>query len=161
MLEEYPVRVEIDVRWADMDALGHVNHTMYLQYFEIARIEYLMRLGIQPPSQQWGEYGFILAGVTCRFLAPVTFPDRLSVGARIVRLGEDRALMEHAAHSHKLDRLVAVGDATVVAYDYVNRTRTSLREQTRALIRALEQKEIRAFEDCSAAGGFPSHKATG
>jgi len=147
LLRNYPVVVDIVVRWGDMDALGHVNNIVYLQYFETARIEYLMRVGMEPPGPAWRESGFILAGVSCRFLAPVTFPDTLSVGARIGRLGEDRALMEHAAYSHKLDRPVAIGDALVVGYDYVKKSRASLPDNLRSAIMALEKREIPNFEE--------------
>ncbi len=46
MLSAYPVVVDVVVRWGDMDALGHVNNIVFLQYFETARIAYLERAGI-------------------------------------------------------------------------------------------------------------------
>ncbi len=38
---EYPVVLEITVRFRDLDAMGHVNNAVYLTYFEEARVEYL------------------------------------------------------------------------------------------------------------------------
>lgn len=37
--------VVMPIRWGDMDAMGHVNNTVYFQYLEQARIEWLRRLG--------------------------------------------------------------------------------------------------------------------
>jgi len=42
-LKEYPVHVEIPVRWSDMDAFKHVNNVVYLKWVEIARIEYMTK----------------------------------------------------------------------------------------------------------------------
>ncbi len=142
MLKNYPVVVDIVVRWGDQDYLGHVNNIMYLQYFETARIEYLMRLGIDPPGPTWQEAGLIIKSVSCRFLAPVTFPDTLAVGARISSIGDDQVVMEHAAYSRKLERPAAKGDAVIVSYDYVAGTRTPFPPETLAAITTLEGKEL-------------------
>ena len=42
-LKDYPVQIEIPVRWADMDAFQHVNNTIYLKWVECARIEYIAK----------------------------------------------------------------------------------------------------------------------
>jgi len=145
VLKDYPVMVDVVVRWGDMDALDHVNHTLYLQYFETARVEYLVRLGLEAPGPKWQEYGLILASVACRYKVPVTYPDTLAIGARVAALGEDRVLMEHAAFSHKLGKVAAEGDAMVVSYDYVAGRRTSLRSDLRDAVLALEKREIPAL----------------
>jgi acyl-CoA thioester hydrolase len=38
LLETFPVVVEMDVAWADMDYFRHVNNTVFFRYFESARI---------------------------------------------------------------------------------------------------------------------------
>jgi len=136
------VVVEVVVRWGDMDLLGHVNNIVYLQYFETARIEYLVRMGMDPPGPAWCEYGLILATTSCRFRAPVTFPDTLSIGARVAALAGDRLLMEHAAHSQRLGKTVATGDALLVSYDYVAGRRTSLHSGLHEAILAIEGREL-------------------
>jgi len=153
LLRDHPVVVDIVVRWGDMDALGHVNNIIYLQYFETARIEYLARVGMEPPGPSWREVGLIIASVSCRFLAPVTFPDTLCVGAQVVSLGADRFLMEHLAVSRRLGRPVARGDALVVAYDYALGRRTALPGQLREAILALEGREIPTYPHRSTAPG--------
>jgi acyl-CoA thioester hydrolase len=124
MLRGYPVIVDVVVRWGDMDSLGHVNHTLYLQYFETARVEYLVGLGMEPPGPRWQEYGLILASVNCRYKVPVTYPDTLS------------------AYSHRWQRVAAEGDAMVVSYDYVAGRRTSLHSDLKSAILAVEKREI-------------------
>ena len=168
MLEQYPVVTDVVVRWGDMDKLGHVNNIIYLQYFEIVRIEYLLRLGMPAPGPEWQENGAIIKSVSCRFLAPVTFPDTLSVGARITHLGDDRAIMDHIAVSQKSGEVAATGDAVIVGYDYVHLRKNAFTPEIRQAILALEGREIptptrrRAPEGETArpAGGGPSSPRT-
>lgn len=141
MLSAYPVVIDFVVRWGDMDALGHVNNIVFLQCFETARIAYLEHVGIEFTGLGSSEHGVILAANSCRYRVPVTYPDTLSVGVRVSALGNNRVIMEHAAVSQKLGKVVAEGDALVVSYDYVTGRPTPLRADHRAAIIALEGHE--------------------
>lgn len=141
MLSAYPVITDIVVRWGDMDALGHVNNIVYLQYFETARINYHERVRIPPPTPQSAADGVILAANSCRYKVPVTYPDTLSIGARVAALGSDSFLMEYEAVSQKLGRVVTEGDALVVIYNFVEKRRAPITPELRQAIIALEGHE--------------------
>jgi acyl-CoA thioester hydrolase len=142
MLDDFPVMAEVPVRWGDIDLLGHVNNIMYLQYFETARIEYLMRAGLQAPGAAWSDFGFIVASVYCRYKAPVTFPDTLLVGARVWGLGTDRMVIHHSVYSQKLRKTAATGDVLLVAYDFKAGRRTSIPADIKAAIVTIEGREL-------------------
>jgi acyl-CoA thioester hydrolase len=142
VLEEFPVTVDVVVRWADQDALGHVNHTRYLRYCEIARIAYLEQLGLDPPGAAWQELGLIIASLTCRFMAPVTYPDTLTVGARMLAMSGDRCTMEHLVVSGRLDKAAARSTAVLVAYDYVAGRRRPMPDEIVGKVVALEGREF-------------------
>src|SRR5207245_576099 len=99
LLVGFPVIVELPVVWGEMDSYRHVNNVVYFRYFESARLDYFRRLG-------WFEYeaatgvGPILAATQARFRRPLTYPDTVSVGARVAELGEDRFTLEHLVVSH-------------------------------------------------------------
>lgn len=142
MLDDYPVVVDIDVRWGDIDLLGHVNNIIYLQYFETARIEYLMGAGLEAPGTAWRDFGFLVASAYCRYKAPVTFPDTVDVGARVRALGEDRMVIRHAIRSRRLNKIAATGDVLLVAYDFEAGKRIPIPEEVRASVVAIEGKEL-------------------
>jgi acyl-CoA thioester hydrolase len=102
----------------------------------------LERIGVAPPRLDLWEYGFILGENTCRYRAPVTYPDRLSIGARVSALSEDRFLMEYEARSSQLGKVVAEGDTLVVSYDYAAQRRVPLRNTYRKAIVALEKRDL-------------------
>lgn len=136
-LEGYPVTLEVPVAWGDMDAFQHVNNVMYFKYFESARIAYFEKLG-DGSAANAGGVGPILASTSCRYKAPLTYPDDLTVGARVSEVAEDRFTMEYAVFSRRLGRVAAVGDGVVVAYDYGAQRKASLPESWRAVIGELE-----------------------
>ena len=55
----------IPIRWGDMDALGHVNNTVYFRYMEQARIGWLEALGVNLESKTQGP---VIISASCTFL---------------------------------------------------------------------------------------------
>jgi len=73
----------IEIRWGDMDAMGHVNNTVYFRYMEQARISWFDRL--VPEEDAWQSTGIVIANATCNYRRAITYPGtvevRLYVGA--------------------------------------------------------------------------------
>ena len=137
LLEAYPVVIETPVAWGEMDALRHVNNIVYFRYFESARIAYFERVGFWAYMDETGV-GPILASTQCKFILPVTYPDTVSVGARVSEVTDDRFLMRYAVVSHNHARLAAEGEGLIVSYDYRALTKAPLPEEIKRRIRDLE-----------------------
>jgi acyl-CoA thioester hydrolase len=142
MTNDYPVVVDIAVRWGDMNARVHVDEIVYFQYFEIARVAYLDRIGMPTPGPAWRDFGWVLGSTCCRYEAPVTYPDTLAVGTRVGALSEDRALMEYRVVSHRLGAVVTEGDALLVAYDFDAGRVMHIPDRIREAILRLEGREL-------------------
>ncbi len=123
-LENYPVRVPVAVRWSDMDAMGHVNNVIYYRYFEIARFRIYEMLGLDRPLPDGGT-GPIMAESSCRYLHPITYPDNLTVGARIKSVGKSSFVMDFLIDSEK-SGTVATGSAVIVMFDYGSQKKAPL-----------------------------------
>ena len=136
-LPEYPVVIETPVAWGEMDAYGHVNNIVYFRYFETARMAYFERLK-SPDFVNRNPLGPILASASCRFRAPLAFPDQVSVGARVARVDEDRFVMFYAVYSHRLQKIAAEGEGTIVCFDYRENRKAPLPEKLKAKIAELE-----------------------
>ncbi len=65
------------IRWGDMDALGHVNNTVYFRYMEQARVEWLAAQ--QPHGEPFGRDGIAIINANCTFLEPLVYPGDVEV----------------------------------------------------------------------------------
>ncbi|SMC25654.1 acyl-CoA thioester hydrolase [Desulfacinum hydrothermale DSM 13146] len=140
LLEGFPVVIELPVVWGEMDAFQHVNNVVYFRYFETARIAYFLEMNYMKIMEETG-IGPILAATQCRYRFPLTYPDTISVGARVPALQEDRFTMEYRIVSHRHKRIAAEGDALVVSYDYRKNAKTALPERVRHHILRVEGRE--------------------
>ena len=65
------------MRWGDMDALGHVNNTVYFRYMEQARIEWLE--GLLPTPAGEVPLPIVIVNASCTFLLPLVYPGEVEV----------------------------------------------------------------------------------
>jgi acyl-CoA thioester hydrolase len=123
MPDPVPVKLAIQIRWRDLDALGHVNNAVYLTYFEFARLGYIRTLlgeaaPIDPRTQLPVDFQFILAEVTCRYRSPATLGDQLAVTVWVAQVGRKSFVFEYRITDEVTKRLVAEGCSTQVWYNY-------------------------------------------
>lgn len=142
----FPVVVSIPVLFGDQDAFGHVNNTVYLRWCETARVEYLIRMDLWPPLPPAG-LGPILAGLSCDYKRPVTYPDTMYVGARVTRIGNSSFRMEHCVVSKAMDMVVAHSVSTIVVVDYSRGKPAPLPDHCRAAIERIEGRSLTSSPD--------------
>lgn len=140
LLAGYPVVIETPIAWGEMDALRHLNNTVYFRYFESARVEYFERAGFWEHMERTGV-GPILASTNCRFKLPLTYPDTVIVGASVPEVGEDRFTMRYAVASRRRGRVAAEGEGVIVAYDYRHLKKAGLPAEIKAGIGRLEGRQ--------------------
>jgi acyl-CoA thioester hydrolase len=137
-ISDYPVVIEVPIAWGDMDAFQHVNNTVYFRHFESGRISYFEKIHFMEFMDSTG-IGPILASTQCRFKIPLTYPDVVTVGARVETMEKDRFLMKYVVHSKKHGQQAALGEGLMVTFDYRNNKKVPVPDEIRRRITALEE----------------------
>jgi acyl-CoA thioester hydrolase len=127
----------IEVRFRDLDVLGHVNNGVIFTYIETARIRYLIDVGIRSPLTGWNDLAFILAHINCDFRKPIFYGQRVKVGSRIVEIKQSSLRLAHRVEAD--GELAAEGDGVLVHYDYAIQSSTPIPPVMRAKIEAFER----------------------
>ncbi len=122
----------IPIRWGDMDAMGHVNNTLYVRYLEIIRIEWLTK--VSGPPDITGD-GPVIVNTFCNFLRQLKFPG--DVLARHYVANPGRTSFEAYVTLERTDQpglLYATGGAKTVWIDYRREKSVPLPAAIRALV---------------------------
>ena len=82
---DFPVRRPMPTRWADDDAYGHANNVVYYAWFDTTVNGWLMD-ATGTDVRRLPAIG-VVAETSCRYLAPVGFPDQLEIGLGLDRVG--------------------------------------------------------------------------
>lgn len=108
--------LRLQVRWGDMDALGHVNNAEYLRYFEQSRVVWLDGLGYRTSGAGAGP---ILAKATVTFLKPVVYPSEVEVRLYASRVGNTSfTLASDIVNGRDAAERFTEGEFVIVWFDY-------------------------------------------
>jgi len=122
----------IPIRWGDMDAMGHVNNTVYFRYLEIVRIEWLHRAGGAPDRDGSGP---VIVNAFCNFIRQLQYPG--DVRARHYVANAGRTSFDTFITLERTDEpgvLYANGGATTVWIDFPRQKAVPLPAWLRELI---------------------------
>ncbi len=140
LLQDFQVIIETPVAWGEMDAFNHVNNVTYFRYFESSRIKYFEEM-------EYFKYiakgiGPILASTSCRYRIPLTYPDTVSIGARVTKMSDDRFWMIYHVISHKHKKLAAEGEGVLVSFDYKENKKINIPEELKQKIISIEKNNL-------------------
>ena len=116
-----PFKTNIEIRFRDLDAMGHVNNAVFLTYFEEGRKQlFNAMLDVSEPS----GFAFILAHISCDFLKPIKLNSKLTLEIWVHAIGNKRFDLQYQLVDRMDHTLVyAQGTSAQVCYDYKhNRT---------------------------------------
>ena len=141
LLSEFSFITQMNVEWGDMDALQHVNNVEYFKYFQKARIAYFEKNSSEDLFVE-SRISTILASTQCKFIYPLKYPDTISIGARVDLMADQYFTMKYAVISDKNQKLVAVGAAKVVMFDYDKNMKASVPQEVKKRILNLEKTKV-------------------
>ena len=102
----------LPIRWGDMDAMNHVNNTVYFRYMEQARIEWLESLGYG--TGQHTDEGPVIVNAGCTYLVPLVYPGNVEVRMFIGHPGRSSLPTHYELRLQGNEKLYATGDAKMV-----------------------------------------------
>ncbi|HEX9798450.1 MAG TPA: thioesterase family protein [Anaerolineales bacterium] len=138
---------EVEVRFADIDSLGHVNNAMYFTYMETARAAYFGALELWD-RQDMQSLGVILAHAACDFRRPIGYGQSIRVGVAASRLGTKSFDLKYRLTAQD-GELFAEGVTTMVHYDYQNNRSVAMPDRWRRTLAEFDGLPTAAGEDGS------------
>ena len=125
----------ITTRWADNDAYGHVNNVVYYQWFDTVVNQFLIVNGTLDIHA--GEAIGLVLETHCNYFSPVAFPEPITAGLCVTRLGDSSVRYEVGIFRGDEDTASAQGHFIHVYVDRQTRKPTSIPAPARALLQTL------------------------
>jgi acyl-CoA thioester hydrolase len=128
--------MRMPIRWGDMDAMGHVNNTVYFRYFEQARISWFDEIGCAPGPAAEGP---VIVNARCSFIKQLKYPGEIEVSSLVGPAGRSSFEMIHeirlaGADGQVAPLVVAEGGAKIVWVNFPAEKSVPLPDRVRALL---------------------------
>jgi len=128
---DYPVLRDVPTRWADNDAYGHVNNVVYYAWFDTAVNAFLIENGVLDIA---GDVIGLVGETSCRYHASVAFPETVTLGLRVARVGGSSVVYELAVFAEGEGEAAAEGRFVHVYVDAKTRRPASVPEAMRRVL---------------------------
>jgi acyl-CoA thioester hydrolase len=137
-LSKFKHKAAIQIRFKDIDHMGHVNNANHITYFELARIHYFR--DVINEVVNWNEQGVILAKTEINYHRPILLSDNVFVYSRVSKLGNKSYEVEYAITVENGEEIVvcASGMSVQVCYNYLNNSTVAIPESWREKVQQYE-----------------------
>lgn len=112
---EFKVWRKFTTRWADNDAYGHVNNTVFYQWFDSAVNGWLVEQGLL--NIQAGDPIALVVETRCAYFAPLEFPQDVEVGLAVAELGRSSVRYRIGVFADEAASAAAQGEFVHVLVD--------------------------------------------
>ncbi len=137
---DYRRFLPITTRWTDNDVFGHVNNATYYSFFDTAITHFL----VQHSILKWhgADHLLMVAESSCRYHSEIAFPDRITAGLRVARLGTSSIRHEIGVFRENAEMAAAEGYFVHVCVDAATRQPTPIPDRWRRILEAAMTDEI-------------------
>jgi acyl-CoA thioester hydrolase len=122
-------------RWADNDAYGHVNNTVYYEWFDSAVNAWMVEQDMLDIAN--GDPIALVVETRCTYLAPLAFPEPVEVGLAVAELGRSSIRYRIGVFGEGSDAASAVGEFVHVVVDRSTRRPTEIPPDWREKLEAI------------------------
>lgn len=132
--------MDVQVRFNDIDALGHVNNNVYLQFFDLGKYDYFRQtvgvdLGDNRPAA-------VVVNINCDFMAPTFIEEPLAVRTAIAAIGEKSLTMVQQVYNRATGQIKCQGTTVMASFDFATGRSTPVPAETREAFSQFEGREF-------------------
>ena len=135
-LDDFKVHTDIEVRFRDLDAFGHVNNAVFATYLEIARTEYWRQVANAKKAR---DFGFILARVEIDYVQPIPMFATVRALIRVSEMRSSSFFFHYALASPDGKTVYGAARTVQVMFDYAAGTKISIPDPLRKKISEFEE----------------------
>lgn len=139
---KFPFRhsLPIQIRFNDIDSLGHVNNTVYFSYFDLGKTSYFNQVATNPPVD--GRATLVAANVNCDFIEPTRIDEKITVSTQVESIGHKSFKMLHAIENTETGKIKCLCAAIMVVVDITTGDTRPVPAEWRAAIAAHEGRSM-------------------
>jgi len=136
---DFTVVRELQPRFRDTDAMGHINNAVYVTYLEVARQNYWQALDAE---SDYRRVPFILASVKIDFRSEALVKETLALAIRCAWVGNKSFGFEYEIRAQATGRLVVEASSVQVCYDYGTKTSMAVPDDLRRRLETFEGRSL-------------------
>ena len=117
--EKFRHAVALQLRFNDIDVLGHVNNNAQLALFDVGKTEFYNALRGQ--LADWSRVEAVIVNINCTFMDQIRFTDPMEVRTRVKKIGEKSFTLQQILRNTETGRICSMCESVMVSVDYATK----------------------------------------
>jgi len=138
--EIFKATLPIQIRFNDIDAMGHINNNIYFSYFDLGKTTYFE--DIRPTAISWTEGLIVVAHIEVDFFSPIYYKEKIAVDSKVVKLGEKSGTFLQQIRNVKNGEIKCRCKSIFVTYDALTQASIPIPENWRDAISKYEEIKL-------------------
>lgn len=138
-LQEFSHVTPVQLRFNDIDILGHVNNIVYFALYDLAKAQYFG--AVQKGKIDWQRVETVIANVNCSYIKQIKFGEVIEVKTRCLHLGDRSFTLRQCLVETPTQEIRSVCDTVMVCFDPATGHSAPMRPEFRRAIEDFESKK--------------------
>lgn len=117
--EKFRHAVPLQLRFNDIDVLGHVNNNAQLALFDVGKTEFYNAMRGQ--LADWSRVEAVIVNLNCTFMEQIRFTDPMEVRTRVKRIGEKSFTLQQILRNTATGQICSMCESVMVSVDYATK----------------------------------------
>lgn len=139
-LENFHHKADIQLRFNDVDILGHVNNTVYFSLYDLGKALYFK--AVREDGFDFRQVDTIIANINCTYRSPILFGEQIEVLTKTESIGEKSFKLLQALREKNTGEIKSLCETVMVGYDAVQRQSREIPEEWRKAFENFEGMNI-------------------
>lgn len=132
--------VDLQIRFNDIDILGHLNNTVYFSFYDTGKAYFFEHM--LGGKVDWQRVECVIANVDCAYISPIYFGEEVAVYTRCLSISEKSFRLQQIILEKKTGQLKSACETVMVSYDPVERKTVPLSERYRRALEDTMHQEV-------------------
>jgi len=127
----------VQIRFNDLDMMGHVNNSIHLAYYDIARVAYFQQI---IKSIDWNKESLVIVSITIDFVNPVLLNDQIVIKSKIYQIGNKSVFMYQEITDLNTKEVKSRNRTVLACFDHQKKTTFQIHD---SWVKAIKKQEGR------------------
>lgn len=132
----------VQIRFNDVDVLGHVNNTIYFSFYDTGKAYYFE--AVQGKKVEWKHVDTVIANVNCAYLAPIFFGEEIEVLTTCLSIHDKSFKLLQAIRERNTGQIKSICETVMVSFDPATGHSHSLPEEWRIKLNEFEGRDLKS-----------------
>ena len=139
-IEEFRHHNDVQIRFNDIDILGHVNNTVYFSFYDTGKAYYFN--AVRRGQMNWREVDTVIANVNCAYLSPILFGEKIEVYSRCEAIHDKSFVLRQMLVNKETREIKSICETVMVSINRESKKSCSIPDEWRRQFCEYEKRDL-------------------